>query len=480
MAYDDGVNRKFGVVLFDSPEDPGPGWIGIGGDRSRAARISGPHELSTEVIWWTNVNYEHFFRGVSEIWRNPWLRHDKYLVVGPADVLKEWGHDPKLVGADFVAKFVAEAFARIMTIAYNLVRRTDPKLRMDRFFEGKTLRDDLRRLMPEAEYPKGEAAMMMKSGQAYSEFSSATVRMPKGAKMIRLRKPRVTYCWELLQTPFPLGPWEYVSRADMKSNVEERLQTILKSPAPIMAEITLSNMQAEVAPIYGFGQSTDKGKNVQRTWVAHPELAMLARFAKIEVRNAWQGREYASMMPDLPEAVKEFLQEKYTDLSWSAGVVAETLWRAAALPQEKGKAGTRDSGEKPHTSWRGAWIKAADKSSMFMEAMRLSELGYAVSSYGLGWVFCGVAEEDVANLIKDAATLGLAPSIVDVPDGLVTNKKQGLQWGGESSSAIAVHAIHGKWKTYLWNLDKLPMLPERTQRRDMLRKIMEARTADRL
>lgn len=472
MSYDDGVNRKFGVVLFDSPEDPGPGWYSIGGAKAPPARMSGPHELSTGVIWWTNVTYEHFFRGATEIWRNPWLRHDKYLVVGPADVLKEWGHDPKIAGADFVAKFVAEAFSRIMHIAYNLVRQTDPKLRMDLFFEGKTLRDDLRRLIPDAEYPKGEAAMMMRSGQAYEEFTTASVKMPKGAKFIRLRKPRVTYCWELLQTPFPLGPWEYLSRADMRSNLEERLQFVLKSKTPIMAEITLAQMQQEVAPIYGFGQSTDRNKNVQRTWVAHPELAMLSRFAKIEVRNCWQGREYAPLMVEMPEAVKEFLTGKITDVSWSAGIVAETLWRAAALPQEKGKAGTRDSGERPHTSWRGAWIKAADKSSMFLEAMRLAELGYAVSSYGLGWVFCGVAEEDVCNLIKDAASLGLLPSIVDVPDGMVPRDRM-LQWGGDIKSALVAQGTHSKKKNFLWNLDKLPLVPPE-QRRDMLRRIKEA------
>jgi hypothetical protein len=474
MAYDEGVNRQFGVVLFDSPEDPGPGWYSIGGTGKdpRPARISGPHELSTGVIWWTNIPYGHFFRGVSEIWRNPWLRHDKYLVVSPADVLKEWGHDPKFVGADFIAVFVAEAFHRIMHIAYNLVRQTDPKLRMDLFFEGKTLRDDLRRLVPDAEYPKGEAAMMMRSGQAYEEFTRASVRMPKGAKFIRLRVPRLTYCWELLQAPFPLGPWEYISRGDMSSNLQARLDYALEKRVPKMVEVTLSQMQQEVAPIYGFGNATDKNKNVQRTWVAHPELAMLARFAKIEVRNCWQGREYSALVPQLPEALKEFLTDKFTDVSWSAGVVAETLWRAAALPEEKGKAGTRDSGERADTSWRGAWIKAADKSSMFLKALRLSELGHSISSYGLGWGFCGVAEEGVPNLIKDGSSMGLLPALVDVPDGMAPQGRM-LQWGGDLKSSLVAHKTHAKQKNFLWNLDKLPLMPKE-HRKEMLEKLMQA------
>lgn len=475
MPSDDGINRRFGLVLFDDPTDPTSGWIAVGsgatGKGTPPSRINGINELSTDVIWWTNVQYGDFFRGKVEIWRNPWLRHDKYLVVGPSDVLKEWGHDPKLASADFVVAFVAEVYSRIMHRAYELVRRTDPKLRMDKLFEGKTLRDDLRRLFPDPEYPQGEAATMMKSGQAYEEFTAANVRTPKGARYVRLRKPRISYCWEMLQTPFPAGPYEFMGRSDLSAKQDERVAFVLKSQAPVMAEVTVSDMQPEVAPVYGFGSSTDKDKRVQRSWVAQPEFIMLSRYAKVDVRAAWVGREYQPLMPEMPEAVVDFLKDKINNLSWSAGIVAETLWRAAALPQEKGKAGTKDSGEKPHTSWRGAWIKAADKSAMFMEAMRMTELGYAVPSYGLGWLFCAVADEDVGNLIRDAATLGMVPLLVDVPERFV-DYRQPLRWGGEPLLFPTAHGTHSRAKTYLWNLDRLAIIQNQDQRVQMMMKLM--------
>ncbi|MEJ1938486.1 hypothetical protein WDZ92_50470, partial [Nostoc sp. NIES-2111] len=232
------------------------------------------------------------------------------LVVSPQDILKEWGYDPQIATATFVAPFVADVFSRIMRIAYNLVRATDPKLRMDKLFEGKTLRDDLRRLIPDAEYPQGEAAAMMKSGQAYTEFTSVTGPVPKNSRWLRLRMPRVSYCWEMLQTPFPEGPWEHVGRRELnKMSPEERTAWVGESHQPIMAEGTLASMKQEVAPIYGFGASTDKDKRVQRSWVAHPELPMLRRFAEVDVKSFWKGRELKPLVPSLPEAVIKFLSE---------------------------------------------------------------------------------------------------------------------------------------------------------------------------
>ena len=87
---------KFGVVVFDEPQDPRSGWYAVAG--GEADRFSGAHELSTDTIWWTNVAYEHFFRGQTEIWRIPSLKHDKYLVVSHVD----WG-SPRARSIDFEA-----------------------------------------------------------------------------------------------------------------------------------------------------------------------------------------------------------------------------------------------------------------------------------------------------------------------------------------------------------------------------------------
>src|SRR3546814_21124936 len=129
MVREQAENRRFGLVLFDDPKDPSSGWAAVAGEES-PRRIGGPNELSTETIWWTNISYEFFFKK-TEAWRNPWLRHDKYLVASPSDVLREWGYDPKEVSSDFVCQFVAKAFGRVMQLAFKIVREADPRVRMD-------------------------------------------------------------------------------------------------------------------------------------------------------------------------------------------------------------------------------------------------------------------------------------------------------------------------------------------------------------
>ncbi len=405
-------NRKFGLVQFDDEQDPGAGWAAVAGQAAR--RIMGSNELATDTIWWTNIPYDHFYRR-SEAFRNPNLRHDKYLVVSPKDVLKDWGYDPEAVDSHFVCQFGAQAFDRVMRLSWSLLSFKHPKMRIEEAFTGKTLREDLRSLIPELDYPKGEAASVLKSGNAWEEFTATSVRSPKGARWVTLRRPRLSYAMEMLQTPVPRGPFEYRARADLKGNAKARVAQVKAMTEPCMVEVTVNSIQPEVAPIYGFGAAVDKDKRVNRNWVAHPEFSLLTTLAEVDVRSVYVGREYWAMVPDMCEGVSEFLSDKVMELSWSAGVVAECLWRSVPLGEDKSKAGPLRTGEeRAMTSWPGVWVRAADKSTMFLLSMRLTELGYAVSSYGLGWVRVSVTDDEVVNLIKDGLTLGLLPSLSEV------------------------------------------------------------------
>lgn len=460
------LDRKFGVVLFDNPEDPQSGWAAVAGGRG-SRRIQGPHELSTDTIWWSNVPYEMFF-GRTQTWRIPSMRHDKYLVVAPRDVLKEWGHDPTTVDASFVADFCAVSFDRIMRMSWMLLRDVNPKLRMDQAFLGKTLREDLRSLLPELDYPQGEAASVMKSGYAWEEFTATGARGPKGGKWIVLRKPRLSYAMEMLQTPVPRAPFEFVSRAELRNLSDDRVKFVREMKEPCIVEVSISSMQPEVSPLYGFGNATDKSKKVPRSWVAHPELVVLSRFAELEVRNAWRGREYWAMVPAMPEVVKDFFSDKYTEWSWTAGIIAETLWRSVILGEDKGKAGARREGEElAQTSWPGLWIRAADKASMFSVSLRLAELGYTVMSYGIGWVRLQVAEDEVAQVMKDGLSLGLIPQLADVPENVFRGT---INWAGDPKAEPLATLTMRKAMKMLWNLDKVPTYPPE-QRREAVREI---------
>lgn len=468
------LDRKFGVVVFDDDQDPGAGWACVANGVAR--RISGPNELATDTIWWTNISYEMFFRR-TEIWRQPNLRHDKYLVVGPTDVLREWGFDPATHDADFVCTVCAKAFDRIMRLAWRLLSDVNPKMRIEEAFTGKTLREDVRQLLPKLEYPKGEAATVMKSGQAWEEFTATGARWPKGSKWVTLRRPRLSYALEILQTLVPRGPFNYKTRADLRSQSTDRVQYVKDSTQPCMVEVSVHSISPEVAPIYGFGSATDKERRVQRSWVAHPEFILLSRFASVDVRSIWEGHEYYGLVPELAEPVKDFLSDKFTEYSWSAGIIAETLWRSVVLGEDKTRGGPlREGEERAQTSWQGAWLRAADKTVMFSVALRLAELGYSVLSYGLGWVRCAVPEEETIQYIKDGLTFGLIPQLLDVPEGAF-NANRIPAWEGDDRSKAFASLTLSRNSNMLWNLDHILLMP-RDKRNEFVRHLkQQAKTA---
>lgn len=475
-ARDEPGARKFGCVLFDDEKDPRAAWAAVNG--YEAKRIEGLNELATDTIWWSNMSYESFFRA-TQAWRSPYLRHDAYLVVKPKDVLHEWGYPPDQTGADFTASFASSVFGRIMRMAYRLAKDCDPKVRMDTLFTGNTLREDLRKLLPPAEYPKGEAASIMRTGQAFTEFTRTTVRGIRGARAFVLRRPRVSYAFEMLTTPLPQGPFQFMSRSDLRSLSSDRVAWVRDVERPCMVEVAVQQMEADVAPVYGFGNSTDKDKRIPRSWVAHPEFLVMSSFSDLEVKSAWVGKEYGLLTHGLPEPVRKFLADKFTEMSWSAGVLAETLWRAAALGEEKGRSNPAVApDERAHTSWRGAWLKAQDKASMFLAAMKLTEMGYSTVSYGLGWVSCLVTDDQIGDLVRDGLTIGLVPKLADVPDGLFERNRP-IPWGGDKRSQMLAQFTLTKEKDILWNLDKLHLFDQQ-QREKALKNLLEAARSRRI
>ena len=135
------------------------------------------------------------------------------------------------------------------------------------------------------------------------------------------------------------------------------------------------------------------------------------KFSEIDVKSIYMAEEYDLLGPQLPEPVKDFLTDKLAETSWSAGIVAETLWRAIPLAEDKTKPGAAVGGDRAHTSWQGAWLKGADKTSMFLSAMQLTEKGYSVVSHGR-WLKVSVLDDNIPDLIKDGC-VGLL-KILDV------------------------------------------------------------------
>lgn len=460
----DDVSYKFGVILFDDDKNPSSGWASSEGEPSK--RVEGLHQLPTGTYWWCNCDYNAFFRN-SEVGRNPWLKHDGYLVVTPKNLMKEWDVDVMISAPNEQAMFCSKLFSRIMNMAFLVAKKCDPKLSMKTFFKenSRSLRDDFRAFLPPAEYPKGEAASIMQNGQAFAEFTRTGTRGMKGAKAFKLIRPRLVHAMDMFTTPIPKGQFTYKSRSDLRKISSDRVSLVLNENKPVMAEITVDTMNGDIAPIYAFGNSVDKDRRIPRSWVPHSEFIAMSSFSELNVVSAFFGEEYTTLGQNLPKPIIDFLQQEYNGLSWSVGILAETIWRAASLAQEKFK--VQKDMERPMTSWRGAWLKSADKTVMFINAMKLNDMGYNVMSYGLGWVLCMIQDDQKNDLIRDGLSVGLVPPMVDIPyDMYSDNNIKIAPWGGDKTTFNVVAMELMKDQQTLLDFDTLPLYePEKRKER---------------
>jgi hypothetical protein len=444
------MRYSFGAIIFDDPKSPKGGWVSVDGDQ--AIRIDSIAALATDVIWLCNVKYEEFYR-LSELGVNPWMRYDGYLPIKINDMLSEWGNDPEQVERDEIAMFVSELWSRIMQITMRLLKKNNPKLGDEEVFTGRSLQDDLRPLLPPAEYPKDEAGSILRSGIGYVNFTKIQARPPKGAKMISLKRPRLDHAIEMLTTPIPVGPFDLHQGMNLPS-----LSDLIMSRRPVLANIVIRRFADQNAhTVYSFGAQMNSGKRIPRTWVPQPELAVLSALSTVEVQNAFIGKSYSDMASGILDFIRAFLESGDSAISWSCGIIAESLWRSAALGLEK-KDSLIPIQEQPQTSWRGAWVNAADKISTFLMAMKMVRAGYYVASYGYGTLYCMVPPERRADIVLDAWKNGLLPSMRDIHTPVTKEKLLSIPWGGENRSKIPAQLLMGKKQEVRWDLDRIPLV----------------------
>jgi hypothetical protein len=443
---------KFGVVLFDSVWKPSSAWVSLGGQK--AYRIAEPHELATDTIWWTNLPYETFYERTNT-WRSLTVKHDKYLTRSPNGVMEEWGLDSETVTGDFAVQLLAAAFSRVMQLAFRLLNRHSKGAGL-MMFGGQTLRRDFQCLWPAIENPRGDMAVAINS----TLWSNITVvqrdGLPKGSVSV-LRMPRFAYALEMLKTPVPQGSFEL--HRDLQGMADAEFQAMLTQPKPSFVEVDINRIEEDLAPFFGF----QSGTRPQKTWLPQNELLVLSKIADLNVCSAYVGQEYTTLWEKLPQDVKDFLLDEASENSWSAGIIAETIWLSAILSE---KVKVSNDGPRALASLPGIWLLAADRMNMALAAIQCADRGYFVSAYGLGMINVRVPEGDKANLIRDGMTLGLLPGLRDVYDS-GAKFASSIPWGGDPRAKITAELTVSNDRWLLWNMDRV-VLGESKDERDRM------------
>lgn len=468
----DHLDRNFGFVLFDDPKAyPRGGWASIGG--RKPARISDLQELRNDVVWLTNIAYSEF--NLHDLRKIPWLRPESYIPINNVNILSEWGVDSTKIGEDFFVSTISKCFNRIMRIAYDLIRRIDPRLPMSAAFCNATLAGDIAGVLLPGTYTYDEAASVLQKDHSHQHISLIPMSFDmRKFNAVRLRRPRVAFTTEILQTPVPAGDFTHHDRRSLTRLFGDNvLESLCESVKPVLVEVVLVNTSGEPGKLFSFGNTISALRTV-RSWAPHPEINVLKDVAKLEIRSAYIGEGYKVPMTEMPEAVTDFLSDTNIEYSWSAGIVAEAIRKAYAYREDTKLRRNLGGHRRSDVSWEGLWCKSAERVATFLDALTLNDAGHAIESYSSGVVRCKPTDEAVADLIHDGFATGLLPDLKNIPDGL--SHKSASVWGGDkmTKNTAVMHAT--KDVDLLWAMDEMPLLSAH-DRQAVLKKISLSRKA---
>jgi hypothetical protein len=379
----------YGAVIYDDDTRPSTGWASVRG--KQAFRIRGTGDLASDIYWWTNLSQATFMRygGFNQLR----LKRLDYLRPNMSQLHQELGLLVVRMPAARIAEITSEIFDRVMRLAAS-------KYGLERPSENSLIEDLYAILVKEDKPITPEIDEALK--QAHQPFVTCENPMPMGSKMITFRRPRIQHCQDVLSTPVPGDQWEFIEEKRMPPE-NKRIDWLLGQARPALAKVSIKRVEHEVAQVIAYGGGADK----ERSWMSHPELLVMSKFAKIKIEAAFVGQDYA------PQTVYHPL---YTGgaiglLSVSTGILAENYWIALASSRSY----RRFSKERVTIfSPRAVWYSASDRFYMLMPALMMHGSGFCVRGYGRGMVTLALQRGALMEARACASAAGLlAPLFVN-------------------------------------------------------------------
>lgn len=384
------VLPRFGVAIFDDSRESG--WASL--PDGEAMRFSSPHDLKSDCIWVTSADgsdfhYKwsrlHHLRASDYVSKLSYIASDFGLKVAPQG---------RFGGiAQRACSLLSPTVHRAMVIATQVYGWNDPASRL----ADKSLIESIRGTLFDEVAPPTVRANMASAFMAAFQNTSAPSWHDKfrtDRVSLTLRYNRLEYAQKILSTMVPEGAWIYEGsdvNTDFRCSIDRALDP--EQPCLVNATVEYQGRDPDLACLAAFGSAAGKSP-VLRTWISQRELAWLIQHARVHIH----GIHYATHSRPLP--VKVQLPEMLTSdplfaLSVSAGLVAESHWKALASPVRK-----RGIGDTVNP-W-SVWLRAADRALSFELALAAHKQGFFVSYYGNGSVLVNIERADLPKALDFA------------------------------------------------------------------------------
>ncbi|MDB6009976.1 MAG: hypothetical protein JWL65_2226 [Gammaproteobacteria bacterium] len=382
---------RCGVVLFDSANNIAigdktfasldNGWASVGGEP--AVRVTSIHDLSSDVLWITNLTEEQFYR--ASLTAHPNFRSDGYLRSTLRHIYSELGVDPSYVPPDTVACVLATIVQRVVDFATSRHGVT---------VRSKSLNEDYAAALgaPRSHIPAEIYSMFEGSAQHSYVRAVATNAYLHNGQTLTLRRNRLVHARELFaQSVPPDTPWEFIPRHKLPASREDIDARLEGTHTAFLARCEVKNIHPRVAEVFSVGG----GARAIREWLTDGEWRQAREWADVECRALLV---CGAPSAPLPQA-KQLPGGAYAPLSFTCGLTAEQMWTAMTM-----RRGSRDE---PRFTAAAAWLRARDRVVMFSHAAQLHAKGLTVWGYGGGNVVVMYPDGGLRHALDTALESGL-------------------------------------------------------------------------
>ena len=398
MLFNNPYGGGFGCVLFDLQENergelrpmPTKGWASAKGEK--AVRITGPQDLSTDVKWICNLGKTEFWsQGLVRLQK---LRHSGYFKTDMGFLMKEYGILPQKISVTESCERLSEIYDRAMSMGADHYRFSDLRggeLSEDIYLSAVGSDQSVSNEMDEA---------LLRAYQDFSKCPLPQQRNPAALDVV-LRLPRVSHAKNVCGAKIPAGRWRLVTMEGM--DPDARLAWALENHSPFVAKVAIRGLRDKipgwVSGIVEPGEVMGEGgRKKDRDWMTCVELRAVSKFAKVDVKAAFEGEGWG-LCSDGPSILE---LGPLSDMSISLGLLAEA--HAMGL---SGRSRHPVTGSKTLITPRACWMKAVDKAICMTKAIQLANEGFPPVSYGNGAVVIKAEPPAFSKLRSCAAKFGL-------------------------------------------------------------------------
>lgn len=394
------IEDKYGCVMFEDTHEHKSAWVSE--DDTEPFYISDPADLSSDVIWITNLPYD--LSAKTGYLGHGRFRNAQYLRLSIDRLSHFLGLDGDLKDQAVV---LGALFGRVMRLVNAYILQGEE-------IDDYDLKTAIRKVAGGVDHIYSESfSNVLESSKVFSINCLRQARRDQEIKTVFLRCMPIEHARFVLSTPLPVGKW---SKTPPPEKGETVYDWLLRQKSPVLTKIKFNSINSDLNAYINFGS----GKNIKRVWITGTELVMLLNISDVEVLAAYESETLTTCKPllDMIDALP-----KVCDMSMSVALFLDNIWVAIGAShkvniQRKTEQDKRERRTKAkiNISQNHAtpFLRAQDRFYCYQKSLEIAVKGFDVLGYGAGCIRVNVADKTEKEILDLCREVNLLPPMLSV------------------------------------------------------------------